>query len=243
MKRGGIVAVGYFCGVGIIAFVAGLWTADDQATLKGVITSYQTLIASFFAFLTAGAAAVLGYLKLDSDEKAHRDKLAADGEAARAKMDRAGVAMMARIVSVGRRFASGAEILQAQPNLEAARLTLTTLVREQFPPALKACDDVISHSWTMMPEIDARAIDSLTGLLGALGSMADDARRMLALEADVRERALRPIEVRQLDFGSWRMLDNMVNVEPAFSAVVRAPARPDNRAEYEASMARSRERT
>lgn len=240
MKKGKVVAVGYFCGVSLVGFVIGLWSADDASTMKGVISTYQTLVASFFAFLTAGAAAVLGYMKLDSDEQAHRDKLAADAEAARAKLERAGVSVLARIVAIGRRFASAAEMLQAQPDLGAMKLGLATFVLEHFPGALATCDDVVSSSWARMPDVDARAIDGLTVRLATLGAIADDARRILTFAMEIKERPLQSIDARGLDFQCWRILDNMIRLEPAFSGNVRAPARPEHRAAFEAGLARAR---
>jgi hypothetical protein len=240
-KRGTIAAAGYLLGVGLIGFVLGLWAADDKNTVANIISSYQPLIASLVAFLTAGAAAVLGYFKLDSDETAHRDKLAAEAEAHRAKLERTGVAMVARIAAIGRRFSATAEILQAQPNLEAMRATIDNLVVHVFPRALEECDEVISSSWAKMGDVDVRTVNGLSLLLTQLSVMALDARSILADVSALGAGPVPPIVARGLDFQCWRILDDMLEIEPHTAEKIRPPARPENRAAFEASRGRTRE--
>lgn len=233
MRRSMVVASLFALGMFASGLIIGSLCTFVAKTVGDIVGTYQSLIAALFAFVTAGATAMLGYFKLDSDERAHREKIASEKESENAKMIRVGVAVLMRIVASGRRFASAAEGLQSQSDMGVLDASIKTFVTPIFPRALQTAQEVVDAAWQTLPSIPPGNYDLIFKRVAQLSGMIDEGRRLMEIAENIVIEGANYIRLRELDYCCFRMIDIMISIEPSFEKHVRQPARPQNRADFE----------
>lgn len=257
-----VIYVLFFALLLAAAFALGTMWGARSVDARILIKDFQTLIGGTLVFLTAGAGVVATFRKIEIDQTAHQEKLEADRIAHEEKLAAEGLAqaagreadrqatrqrmvqlaqtMIRRIGTVARRLAGTAEVLQSQGDLEAFVIHLDIFVLKLFPGAIERTEKVIDESWSLLPNLTPSAIDEFVNRTTLLTAIVDDARRMLDSAIHIHEKdQMTALDVRDIDYQSFRILAAMSKVDPEFTPLRSPPARPENFESFQQSLGRN----